>query len=266
MVKPFFERLNTYYAGVAAVLRGEASAASIFSNTADIGTSREHVYRCFLKDHLPSACNVMLGGFLFNQRGEDSGQIDVIVTIEDCPQFNLTNPDDNGKSFSCVDGTLAVASIKSRLDSKELRNALENLASIPQHKAEYDWLSLGIENPFYEHWPYKIIFATDGISEESLKHTLIEFYTENAGVPSNRRPDIIHVAGRYCIRRALRDSDYEGHTIKAGTYFTTTVDVDVASLAVVVQRIQQMLAASRYVPFDYSELFNGMLGMGSSES
>jgi len=183
MPAPFFKRLKHYYADVASVLRGETSAVSVFPNTTDIGTSREHVYRRFLKHHLPSACNVMLGGFLFNQQGEDSGQIDVIVTVEDCPQFNFTNPDGNGKSFSCVDGTLAVASVKSRLDSKELRSALDNLASIPQHKSDYDWPSLGIENPFYENWPYKVIFATDGISEESLKRTLTEFYTENAVVP-----------------------------------------------------------------------------------
>ncbi|MCA9027983.1 MAG: hypothetical protein KDA86_22425 [Planctomycetaceae bacterium] len=261
MPAPFFERLRDYYRDVATVLRGESSASSIFPNTSDIGTSREVVYRKFLKEHLPSACNVMLGGFLFNQQGEDSGQIDIIVTIEDCPQFNFTSPEGNGKSFSCVDGTLAVASIKSHLNSNELRNALKNLASVPQHRVAFDWPSLGIENPFYEEWPYKIIFANDGISEETLRQTMIDFYTERPDIPSNRRPNMIHVAGKFCIRRTFTDLEYMGDTIKAGTYFTTTADVDVASLVVVVHSIQQGLAASRYIPFDYSELFSGMFGM-----
>lgn len=261
MPSPFFERLRNYYREVAAVLRGESSAGSIFTNTTDIGTTRELVYRKFLEEHLPSACNVMLGGFLFNQQGKDSGQIDVIVTIEDCPQFNFTNTGGSGKSFSCVDGTLAVASIKSHLNSNELRNAMENLASIPQHRVAFDWGSLGIENPYYEEWPYKIIFASNGIEAETLKKTMTDFYTEHPAIPSNRRPDIIHVVGRFCIRRAFRDLVYEGRTIKAGTYFTTTADVDVASLVVVVHAIQQNLAASRYIPFDYSELFSGMFGM-----
>jgi len=60
----------------------------------------------------------------------------------------------------------------------------------------------------------------------------------------------------------VRDLEYEGHTIKAGTYFTTTVDGDVAALVIVVHTIQQRLAASRYIPFDYSELFSRMFGIG----
>jgi hypothetical protein len=262
MAKPFFTRLKDYYADVAKVLRGEASAASIFPNPTDIGQSREQIYRRFLQDHLPSACNVMLGGFVFNQRGAESCQIDVIVTMEDCPQFNLLSQDGTGKSFTCVDGTLAVASVKSCLDSKELRHALANLASIPQHKTSYEWVSIGIENPFYEQWPYKIIFAASGVSEDTLKQTMTDFYREHPEVPQNRRPDIIHIAGKYCTRRSVQDLEYQGHTIKAGTYFTTTPDVDVAALVIVIHTIQQMLVASRYIPFDYTELFNRMFEMG----
>ena len=63
--------------------------------------------------------------------GQESKQIDVIVTADVCPQFNFLNRDGQGPTFSCVDGTLAVASLKSNLDSTQLYNALDNLASIP---------------------------------------------------------------------------------------------------------------------------------------
>ncbi len=65
----FFHRLREYYLNVAAVLSGEAKIASIFPNTTDIGMSRECVYIDFLKQHVPSKCNVFLGGFLFGEDG-----------------------------------------------------------------------------------------------------------------------------------------------------------------------------------------------------
>lgn len=61
--KPFFERLKEYFDQVNAVLRGEASSASIFPNTSDIGLAREAIYAKFLKSHLPTNCNVLFGGF-----------------------------------------------------------------------------------------------------------------------------------------------------------------------------------------------------------
>src|SRR4051812_24133567 len=120
MAKHFYDRLKKYFSEVGAVLRGEADSASIFPNSTDKGMSREKVYAEFLRTHLPSICNVSFGGFLFNLSGAESKQIDVIVTTDSCPQYNLHNRDGQGKSFSCIEGALAVVSIKSNLDSKEL--------------------------------------------------------------------------------------------------------------------------------------------------
>jgi hypothetical protein len=51
LCESFFHRLHSYYLEVGKVLRVEASAASIFSSTTDIGSSREDVYRKLLKEH-----------------------------------------------------------------------------------------------------------------------------------------------------------------------------------------------------------------------
>jgi Domain of unknown function (DUF6602) len=118
MPKNFFTRLRNYYLDVAKVLRGEADAASIFPNTTDVGMAREKIYANFLKEHAPSKCNVFLGGFLFDLNGSESKQIDVIVTTDTAPQFNFRNQDSGGKSFSPVEGTLGIASIKSNLDKQ----------------------------------------------------------------------------------------------------------------------------------------------------
>lgn len=99
MAGPFFERLRAYYLDVAAVLRGEAKAASIFPNSTDVGISRERIYAEFLRQHAPSKCNVFYGGFLFGEDGSESNQLDVIVTTDTTPRYNLHNSDGSGKSF-----------------------------------------------------------------------------------------------------------------------------------------------------------------------
>ena len=106
MTQNFFLRLRKYFDRVGAVLRGEAESASIFPNTADIGMSRERVYSEFLRLHAPSKCNVFLGGFLFDMQGTESRQLDVIITTDTTPRYDLHNRDGAGKSFSPVEGTL----------------------------------------------------------------------------------------------------------------------------------------------------------------
>ncbi|HYX72390.1 MAG TPA: DUF6602 domain-containing protein, partial [Nitrososphaera sp.] len=144
MPGPFFQRLRKYYLDVAEVLRGEAGAASVFPNSTDIGISRERVYAEFLKQHAPSKCNVFLGGFLFGEDGSESGQLDVIITTDTTPRFDFHNRQGMGKSFSPVEGTLGVASIKSTLNKNELENALKSIAAIPPTSPVEDRLTLGL--------------------------------------------------------------------------------------------------------------------------
>ena len=59
----------------------------------------------------PFKCNVFAGGFLFNDAGNESKQLDVIVTTDTTPRFDLHNADGAGKSFSPVDGTLAAVAL-----------------------------------------------------------------------------------------------------------------------------------------------------------
>ena len=127
MAKDFFDRIEAYFASVASALRGNADAASVLLNTSDSGLIREKLLKAFLENHLPSSCNIMLGGFLFNMNGQESKQLDLIVTTDISPQYKQLNE----KCFACVDGTLAVISVKSELNKKELFDALENISSIP---------------------------------------------------------------------------------------------------------------------------------------
>jgi hypothetical protein len=266
MPQPFYERLKAYYIQVGAVLRGEAAAASIFPNTTDKGFSREQVYAEFLRTHLPSSCNVFFGGFVFNLDGDESKQIDLLVTSDTCPQFNFHNPRGDGKTFACIDGLLAVASIKSMLDSRELIDSLENIASLPcKTPLDSQKKSFLLSIPNYDDWPFKIIYASDGILPETARQTLETFYNSHSHIPISSRPNLIHVAGKYNAVRIeagggkTRDGTVlQEHTFHFVTDNTNSSTIDVFALAYAVQNIQKKAVAAAHIMLTYDAILENI--------
>jgi len=260
MAKQFYERLKAYYSKVGAVLRGEADAASIFPNTTDIGTSRERVYKEFLRTHLPSCCNVFFGGFIFNLDGDESKQVDLLVTSDICPQFNFANPQGQGKTFACVEGLLAAVSIKSTLNSAELIDSLENIASLPTKSELGNRVMPLLTIPSYEDWPFKVIYASDGISLANLLHTLEQYYQSNPQVPVTSRPNLIHVAGKYNVVKIGKGNGRtrDGTVLAEHTFHAQPDQTDVFALAYAVQNIQKNAAAARHVLFTYDAILDAI--------
>jgi len=268
MAGPFFLRLRKYYVDVAAVLRGEANVASIFPNPTDIGSSRESVYAEFLRQHAPSKCNVFLGGFLFGEGGSESGQLDVIVTTDTTPRFNFHNSDGQGKSFSPVEGTLGVASIKSSLNKNELIDALNGIAAIPPTTSLEHRVAFGVKIEGYADWPYKIIYATDGISCETLLGHLQQFYLDNPSIPLGRRPNIIHVSGKYVIIRSIEGlsvvwvpEKQQEVKLAPGTFFPSTIDPGIQGIVRVLEGLQNRAIASTHILYSYTEAMNRVVGI-----
>jgi uncharacterized protein YjfI (DUF2170 family) len=262
MAQAFFDRLRDYYVKVAAVLRGEADAASVFANTTDIGISRERVYAEFLKQHAPSKCNVFLGGFIFDEDGAESKQLDIIITTDTAPRFDLFNKDGTGKSFSPVEGTLGVVSVKSTLNRNELFDALEGIASIPPTRSLEGRVSFTIAITNYDDWPVKIVYASKGIAPETLLAHVNDFYNTNSGVPLNRRPNFIHVAGSCMIVRAVSDIGLarrdtgEVQSLNVGSYYLVTTGSDLQAIVFVLDKLQQNAIASTHILFSYGSLIN----------
>src|SRR3972149_2841477 len=267
MAGQFFQRLRAYYLEVAAVLRGEAKAASIFPNTTDIGMSRERVYAEFLRQHAPSKCNVFFGGFLFGEDGSESAQLDVLVTTDTTPRFNFHNKDGQGKSFSPVEGTLAVASIKSTLNKNELENALAGIASIPPTIPLGDRISFIFSIKNYDDWPYKIIYASDGISADALLGHLNSYYLSNPNIPLGRRPNVIHVSGKYVIFRATAGMilwnavEQKNEELEIGTFRHVTRDPDLQGILRVLDELQLYATASTNIHYSYGEIMNRVNGL-----
>lgn len=258
----FYIRLRDYYLKVAEVLRGDAEAAAIFPNTSDIGTSRERVYADFLKQHAPSKCNVFLGGFLFHADGNESKQFDIIVTTDTTPRFNFHNRDGGGKSFSPVEGTLAVASIKSNLDKAQLEDALAGIASIPPSEPLRKRVIPSYRINNYEDWPYKIIYGSNGLRLDTIIKHLSDYYTANPEVPISRRPNLIHVAGKYVILRLVPGMNLgdrvsgEEISVEVGTFVTFPEMPDLRAICWVLESIQSIASASTHIAYSYTSLTN----------
>ncbi|OFZ99643.1 MAG: hypothetical protein A3H35_06735 [Betaproteobacteria bacterium RIFCSPLOWO2_02_FULL_62_17] len=262
MAKTFFDRLRDYYLSVAAVLRGEADAASVFANTTDVGMSREKVYAEFLKQHAPSKCNVFLGGFVFDEDGAESKQLDIIITTDTAPRFNLRNKDGTGKSFSPVEGTLGVVSVKSTLNRNELFDALGGIASIPPTRSLEGRINMQLRIKNYDDWPLKIVYATNGIAPETLLAHINDYYATNPAIPLNRRPHFIHIVGSCLIFRALegmslriRESgDVESLTV--GSYRLITTDADLQAIVWTLNQLQINATTSTQILFSYASFID----------
>ena len=263
----FHMRLRDYYLKVAEVLRGEAEAASVFPNTSDVGISRERIYADFLRQHAPSKCNVFLGGFLFHVDGTESRQLDVIVTTDTAPRYNFHNRDGVGKSFSPVEGTLGVASIKSTLDKAQLYDALAGIASIPATEPLANRIPALLKLSNYEDWPYKIVYSSNGLTAATILGHLNDFYADNPSIPTCRRPNVIHVAGKYVIFRADGElHKYDRSTnrrtpLETGTFHVFSTDPDLQAICWVLNGLQQRATASTHILFSYGELINRLNGL-----
>jgi hypothetical protein len=84
------------------------------------------------------------------------------------------------KSFNCIEGCYAAISVKSFLNKDELKDALENLESIPTDKKI-------IVNPYItnrqrliDQIPQRIIFAYNGNSCQTIQGHLEDYYSTHS--------------------------------------------------------------------------------------
>lgn len=258
MKELIFNRLRNYYSDVAKVLKGEADAASIFPNSSDKGISRENIYLEFIKNHIPSKCNVFLGGFVFDSLGNESKQLDIIITTDTTIKFDFYYKYGKGKSFAPVEGTVGVVSIKSMLDKEQLFDSLMNLGSIPPTQSLEGRISITARISEYDNFPFKIIYATDGLSPQTINSHFEKFYQTNPNIPENRMPDVIHVCGKYTFikirlgMKMLNKLTFEEQNLGGSNYFLTDKDADITALMHSIIGLQDYAMASHNIVNNYS--------------
>ena len=127
MSSDVFERLRDYFQAIADSLEDQKKASRIFPNAVDAGATREDLLLELLKRHIPNRCDVIRGGFVFDSKGNESRQLDLIITND----FTLNFKHFAEKAFAPIEGCTAVISIKSYLSKAELFDALDGLHSMP---------------------------------------------------------------------------------------------------------------------------------------
>jgi hypothetical protein len=264
----FFDRLENYYLKTAEKLRAASSTSSILPNTTDTGLSREMIYRDFLRQHVPRQCDVFLGGFLFGLDGTESRQTDIIVTSDTAPRFDFVSDTSDNKRFACVEGTLAVASVKSSLNKRDVFDVLDGIASIPRnqppepHAVSHLAKLIGVEIEItdYDDWPYKIVFACDGVSWEKLYEHLSEWSLQNPSVPISRMPNCFHVLGKYVVARGGRHLTPQGTEVRRpkNEYAVDTARPDLVGFSLVTSQIRTRGAYSHLVVPRHEQIAAGM--------
>ena len=264
-----FPIIRNHFALVAGELRREAQQAAILANPTDVGQEREELYRRFLERYAPKMCDIFLGGYVFDLRGNRSQQADIIVTGGNIPRFRMPG---GNKFIAPMEGTIAVIEVKSKLDANSLRQALNFCLSVPQMPE-----SEGIVPPFVQYdeeaWadtPYKVVFAFDGIERSSVRNILMDFIKQNDDLPVSRLPNMIHVLGKYALRKVhasqIRNSSSgePASDIKTA-YHTFSRNADVLAMIEILNTIQHAAFVSNYLQFDYSEWYGQILQMLEQE-
>jgi hypothetical protein len=196
-------RLLNYYQSIADGLATQKLTSAVFPNASDAGTSREDILVDFLAAHLPTRCVVIKGGFIFDSRGNESNQVDVIVTNDLTLQFKVFDRAGKpGKSFNCIEGCYCAISVKTTLDKQQLIDSLENLASIPPtppiSTMPYVLVAPSNTENLLQELPYRVVFAFEGVDAQTVWRHLTDYYAVHE-VPNSRRPNLIIVNNRYLI-------------------------------------------------------------------
>ena len=117
----------------------------------------------------------------------------------------------------------------------------------------------------YEDWPLKVIYATRGIQRKNLLKHMNEYYAENSGIPWTRRPNFIHVLGKYVLIRGAESlnlqnlSTQESLEFPGDQYFLYAEDSDLPAFVFMLDLIQRRTIASSHIRFTYGDFLNNAL-------
>lgn len=265
MKQDVFDHLREHYASVAKELSSQAKQAGLLQNPTGVGTAREEVYRTFLERHIPKMCDAFLGGYLFDMLGNASSQMDVIVTGGNTPRFRMSS---GNRYIAPLEGTIAVAEIKSQLNKDTLGEALNGCASIPSipepEGIKPSYLRVGEER--WRETPYKIVFAYDGISADTICGHLDEFYKQRPEIPNAKRPNIVHVLEKYMIMRITSgttvlnlDGTPASDQPEIGQYHPFFIASDTLAMAWTLIALQERAFLSNHLLYKYDEWHNKIM-------
>ena len=273
MKENVFSDITRYFQAVVEQLRSEARQAQILENSSVVGGDREETYRRFLARHLPIGCDVFRGGYVFNFDGISSRQMDVILTSGVTPRFNMNS---GSQAIAPIEGSIGVAEVKSKLDKQELEKALSSFAELPlvSENARLTNPQLKLSDEWKWDWPYKVLFAYDGIEKAGLYQYVVEYYQDNSHIPQECRPSLIHVLGKYAVFRVvpgMKVMETDGSSAQRqpsiGDYWLSSRQSDVLAMMFMLTTLQRNSFSANHTIMNYgsyiSEIASAILQGGA---
>lgn len=259
----FADGLRQHYGEVARALAAAPDAEPAGEGIEEHRPNRRDQYYEFLRQHAPAQASVYERGCLLGGEGAPSDRFDVVCVVDAAPRFDF-HREGGGVSYSPLEGALSVARTEESLDPTTLTAALEAFATVPATPGEKPLAEGGaIED--YGDWPLKAIFAADGAPPDILLGALMRHYHQNPDTPPGRRPNLVHVAGRYAMFRASpkmgawnRKVGVEVH-VDPGAYYFSTAEPDLLAVAWTLMELQDRAAAARLIRYQHHELFSSLL-------
>jgi len=247
--------MKYYFNYLEELLSTQGKLSSFSEHKPDIGTNREDALIDILNKHLPERLKAISGGSIINLKGEKSRQMDIIIKSDIFPNFGSTS-----KPQVITESVAGVISVKSTLNKEELENAIENVASIPSYtdetlKFERDAIPKSrIGEIFKSYWPFRAIYAFDGINPDTiLKHTK-DYYQKNEK-KLDLFPTLIAVNKKYCMRYFPKGGEMStGEAIPKDYINLTSLNEDTQgySIAVIITLLTDYITWMHYMRFTLS--------------
>ena len=258
-----YQAVSSFFESAAQQLLADAQQNATLDNPTAVGSEREASIRSTLVRLLPSSCEVLRGGYLFDFEGNASRQIDIIVLGGSTPRFVASH---DGQAFAPIEGTIAACEVKSRLDKERLTQALENFAALPVLQHPETALAPYIKKPNAKFWwdvPYKVIFAFDAIPPTLLCQHLNDYYQQHADVPPECKPTMIHVLNHYVVMRVTPNmivKNADGNTApdqpEVGEYRSFTDQPDTMGLVWLIAQLQERIFFANHMLWPYNQWIN----------
>lgn len=192
-------------------MASQSDAAGVYENRPDVGEKRENILFRFLAGHIPKRCHIIKGGYVFDALGNQSNQIDLIITNDLTLQFSEFTNETLDKSFNCIEGSYCVVSVKSMLDKQALCNAITNLASVPDNYNIKVNPAIKNVTRLLKEIPYRVVFAYKGQEIESIEKA-IEEYLDNHNRSMYRFPNLI-IVNNFIWTVGSEDRSIEGRPL-----------------------------------------------------
>ena len=170
-----------------------------FEHSGNKGTNGEYVVRDFLKYYFSSLYQFG-NGEVIDSKGNQSGQIDIIITNKYHPFLS----DYNKPSIFFIEGVSCCGEVKFQLTSTELTNALNNCRKFktlePIIDATITCNATDIEEleRFVDKRPYFIFCYESQLTLETVHKKVLEYNSQN-GLTLKEQIDGIFLMDRGCI-------------------------------------------------------------------